>query len=205
MHKGIKYALIITSNGLVGYNSVYVRKLSDMKASEEKTFDAKAYAKDFLFKKLPSQKDKAVDISKLVADLKNNPRQAFAYSHAQNNGDIRFFMVQGQGEILKMDETNAYLKVPGVSSEVVLATEYIIGNAARDGSGIISVDEFNTTMDMNTVSEEINKLIRAEVLPPFESKAKTGNTVDFTGCIELNQTKPLPETLEVIPLILQTK
>lgn len=190
---------------LVGYNSVYVKKLSQLRASEQTTFDARAYARDFLYKKLPAQKDQAIDIGKLCQDLKNNPRQAFAYSHAQNNGDIRFFMVKGKGSIEKMDESNAYLDIPGVPVKVILATEYIIGNAARDGSGIISVDDFNTTMEMNTVSEELNKLIRAEVLPPFKDKAKVGSAVDFTGCIELNQTHPLPDSLEVTPLILQVR
>lgn len=209
MNKGIKYALIVASIGLVAYNSVYVRKLSEVKATvkaeEEKTFDAIAYAKDFLFNKIPAKQDKALPIDKLVADLRYNPRKAFAQSHAQNNGDIRFFMVQGEGVITKIDESNTYLKVEGLSSDVILATEYIIGNAARDGSGLISVDEFNTTMDMNTVSEEINKLIRSQVLPPFEEKAKVGSTVSFTGCTELNQTKALPKNLEVIPLLLQIK
>ena len=205
MHKGIKYLLVIASVGLVAYNSVYVKKLSDVKASEDKPFDANAYAKDFLYKKLPAEKDKAIELSKLVDDLKRNPRQAFSYSHAQNNGDIRFFMVKGKGEIIRLDQSNAYLKVDGVPIKTILATEYIIGNAARDGSGLISVDEFNTTMDMNTVSEELNKLIRAEVLPPFKTKAKTGSAVEFTGSIELNQTRPLPDSLEITPLILEVK
>jgi len=207
MNKGIKYLLITASVALVAYNSVYVKKLSDVKAKEEKAkaFDALAYAKDYLHNKLPIRKVEAVEISKLFSELKNSPRKAFANSHAQNNGDIRFFMIHGQGQVVKIDESNAYLKVAGLPSDVILATEYIIGNAARDGSGIISVDEFTTTMDMNTVSEEINKLIRAEVLPPFESKVKVGDTVDFVGSIELNQTKALPKNMEVIPLILEIK
>ncbi|WP_256009670.1 DUF2291 domain-containing protein [Desertivirga xinjiangensis] len=205
MKKGIKYLLIAVCFVLLAYNSVYVKKLSDMKKTEEKAFDAYAYAKDFLYKKVPAGKDKALDLSQLLADLKNNPRQAFSNSHAQNNGDIRFFMVKGKGQITRIDDSNTYLSLPGSSAQIALATEYIIGNAARDGSGIISVDEFTTTMDMNTVSEELNKLIRAEVLPPFEAKAKQGDIVDFTGCIELNQARSLPDTIEVIPLILEVK
>lgn len=205
MHRFLKYSLVVLSVVLVAYNSVYVEKLSAKKATEETDFDAVAYAKEYLFKKVPAAREKATPLNKLYSDLKTNPRKAFAYSHAQNNGDHRFFMVKAEAEVLKIDQSNAYLKVEGIPSDVILATEYIIGNAARDGSGLISVDEFTTTMDMNTVSEEINKLIRSEILPPFEAKLKVGSKISFTGCVELNQARALPENLEVIPLIVDVK
>lgn len=206
MRKWIKCIIIAAIIALVGYNSIYFKKLSDVKAaSKATTFDAVAYAHNFLHKTVPANTDKAIDLAYLSQTLISSPRKAFALSHAQNNGNTRFFMVKGQGEITKIDEENVYLKVPGVLPKVLLATEYIIGNAARDGSGLISVDEFNTTMEMNTVSEELNKLIRTQVLPPFKSAAKTGATVSFTGCMELQQNKAVPDSLEVIPLILNIK
>ncbi|WP_207425133.1 DUF2291 domain-containing protein [Pedobacter sp. SYSU D00535] len=203
MHKGVKYALFTAAFLLVGYNSIYVKKLSEVKkATETSEFDALAYAKKFLNKTLPANKEKAISLAELTQLLKSNPRKAYSYSNAQNDGNIRYFMVKGEGEILKLDEDNAYLQVAGVAPKVLLATQYILGNAARDGSGLISVDEFTTTMEMNTVSEELNKLIKAEVLPRFKSDAKLGSKVSFIGSVQLNQAKAVPDSLEIIPLIL---
>lgn len=203
MRKWIKYTLLVAIIAFVGYNSIYFKKLSDVKsAAKAASFDAAAYARNFLDKTLPANKDKAIDLPYLSQLLTSDPHKAFSLSHAQNNGNNRFFMVKGEGQITRIDSENVYLNVAGVSPKVLLAIEYIIGTAARDGSGLISVDEFNTTMEMNTVSEEINKLIKTKVLPPFKSAAKTGATVSFTGCIELQQDKAVPDSLEVIPLIL---
>jgi predicted lipoprotein len=87
--------------------------------------------------------------------------------------------------------------------EIKLATQYIFGNTARDCSGLISINDFSNTMDLNNVSEEINKLIRAEIVTPFKATVKEGDVVSFVGAIELSQSKPKTEALEIIPLQLE--
>ena len=206
MSKPIKYVLIAAAIALVGYNSIYIRKLSDVRNAEKALdFDAKAYALHFLHSTLPAHLDKAIDLLPLTQTLASNPAKAFSWSHAQNNGNNRFFLVKGSGRITKIDSEYTYVAVDGVTPKIALATRYIIGTAARDGSGLISVDEFTTTMDMNTVSEELNKLIRNQVLPPFIAAAKTGETLQFTGGLELQQNAAVPDTLEITPMILIIK
>lgn len=189
---------------LVGYNSIYIRRLRDVQhAAKAGTFDAGGYARHFLQATLPPHAGSAIELSLLSQTLSNDSGKAFSWSHAQNAGNNRYFMVRGSGQVVKIDSDYVYVGVRGVSQRVLLATRYIIGTAARDGSGLISVDEFTTTMEMNTVSEEINKLIRTSVLPPFVGMVKTGDEVDFTGCIELVRNKAIPDSLEVTPLILK--
>src|SRR6185312_14063503 len=203
MSKPIRYVLVAAAIALVGYNSVYVRKLSDVRNAEKALdFDAKAYALRFLDTTLPAHPEKAIDLPLLAQALTADPARAFSWSHAQNNGNNRFFLVKGSGKITAIDSEYAYVAVEGVTQKVLLATRYIIGTAARDGSGLISVDEFTTTMDMNTVSEELNKLIRDQVLPPFRTAAKVGDNVRLTGGLELQQNAASPDTLEIIPMIL---
>lgn len=203
MNKWIKCAVVAAAIALVGYNSIYIRKLSDVQnAAKALDFDARAYAQNFLHTTLPAHADRAIDLSLLSQTLTSDAARAFSFSHAQNNGNNRFFLVKGSGRITKIDSEYVYLDVPGVSQKVILAIRYIIGTAARDGSGLISVDEFTTTMDLNTVSEELNKLIRGEVLPPFVAAAKPGNPVGFLGGLELQQNGPVPDTLEITPMIL---
>lgn len=204
MSKPIRYVLVAAAIALVGYNSIYFRKLSDVRNAEKALdFDAKAYALRFLDTTLPAHPDKAIALALLAKTLTADPARAFSWSHAQNNGNNRFFLVKGSGTITAIDSEYAYLAVEGVPQKVALATRYIIGTAARDGSGLISVNEFATTMDMNTVSEELNKLIRNLVLPPFKAAAKPGETVQFTGGLELQRDAAAPDTLEVTPMILK--
>lgn len=203
MSKPVKYMLTALAIVLVVYNSIYIRKLSDVRNAEKALdFDARAYALRFLDTTLPAHPDKAIDVSLLAQTLTTDPARAFSWSHAQNKGNNRFFLVKSQGKITKIDSDYTYVAIENVPQKVALATRYIIGTAARDGSGLISVDEFTTTMDMNTVSEELNKLIRSKVLPPFKAVAKPGETVQFTGGLELQQNAAGSDTLEITPMIL---
>jgi predicted lipoprotein len=203
MSTPLKYALLAAAILFVGYNSIYIRKLSDVRNAEKALdFDAKAYAENFLHTTLPAHPEKAIDLPQLARTLISDPAKAFSWSHAQNNGNNRFFLVKGAGKITKIDSEYVTLAVEGVRQKVALATRYIIGTAARDGSGLISVDEFTTTMDMNTVSEELNKLIRNQVLPPFKAAAKPGDNIEFTGGLELQQNAAVPDFWEITPMIL---
>jgi predicted lipoprotein len=81
-----------------------------------------------------------------------------------------------------------------------LATEFIYGNAVRDVFGAIDLNEFESTADLNKVSEEINKIIRAKVVAPFLQEILTGDRIEFVGVIELNSKHLNFRDLEAIPL-----
>lgn len=201
MNKWIKYTLLLALIVLVGYNSIYFRKLSDVRdAAKAESFDAGAYSVHFLHTVLPASVDKAIDLPLLSRTLSDNPSNAFSWSHAPNDGNTRFFFVKGAGVITRIDSESAALSVEGLP--VVIETKYIIGNAARDGSGLITVDDFTTMTEMNAVSEALDQLIRTEVVPPFLARAIPGARVRFTGGLELHRDKPLPDTLDVIPMTL---
>jgi predicted lipoprotein len=86
-----------------------------------------------------------------------------------------------------------------------IATEYIFGNALRDAAGIIDINEFSNTLDINNVSSEINKIVRKEVLPGFKRVVKQGDTVLFAGAVELNKAHLDLLHIEVIPARLEIK
>ena len=189
---------------VIAYNSVYVQKLSEVKAAEVKPFDAKSYARDYLFKKLPATYGKVPRLDVLLAELNSNPTEAFKkYANSQNGGDIGYFMAAGEGKIINIDESIVSLQTK--AGPVSLATEYIFGNTVRDAPGLISIGEFSNSMDLNNVSEEINKLIKTEIVPPFKKKAQKGDSVSFVGCFELNKSALSLEKIEVIPVSLTLK
>ncbi len=204
LQKIIKYFLILLFFGLLLYNAVYFKKISEMQVSKiETVFDAKAYAKTYLLEKIPAAKKEAVEVSDLLSVMKKDSKKAFSdFSHFQNEGDMKYFFVKGEGNVTAIDEEFVSLKIVS-GTEIKLAIQYIFGNTSRDCSGLISIDDFSNTMDLNNVSEEINKLIKAEIVAPFKTKVQKGNTVSFLGGIELSQSNPKIDKMEIVPLQLE--
>jgi predicted lipoprotein len=204
MNKIIKYVLVIVVVLFAAYNMVYFKKLNEVKASANKTFDAEGYAKIFVNKKLPVALAKAVDINTLIALLQTDADKAFDnYGHALAIGSTRYFMVKGIGKITAVDYDVVQVQTGTDSSNVNIATEYVFGNALRDASNLVNINDFSNTLDLSNVSAEINKIIRTRMLPPFKAKAKPGDNVAFTGAVELNMAHLNTNEIEVIPATLK--
>ena len=204
--KMIKYIITIVIIILVAYNSIYFRKLDEVKTSRAASeFNAALYAQAFWNNKLITRLDKAVDLGQLVAMISADTAKTFeTYSHALGIGNLRYFLVKGKGTIISVNEDDITVLVDSIQSSVKIATEYIFGNAVRDATGLININEFNNTMDFNNVSAELNKIIREKVLPPFKLKAKKGNRIIFTGAVELNKEHVDLSHIEVIPVSIVT-
>lgn len=202
--KAVKYIIAIAVIVAVGYNSVYFKKLDEVKASHSaKEFNAATYAQTFWTNKLVPDLNKAIDITTLNALLSTHPEKTFdTYSHALGIGNLRYFLVNGKGEITAVNEDEVVVSLQGDTTTHVttIATEFIFGNAVRDATGLININEFNNTMDFNNVSAELNKIIREKVLPSFKKQAKKGNKIEFTGAIELNKEHLDLSKIEVIPV-----
>lgn len=185
---------------------MYFKKLDEVKAiSNAKEFDAPTYAKNFYSKKLVPNLSKAIDMNTLIGLVKQDSKSAFdKYSHALGIGNIRYFLVQGSGTITAIDENDATISTTSDTTlqQLKIATEFVYGNAIRDASGLIDINEFKSTMDFNNVSAEINKIIRTTVIPQFKTTAKKGDIVKFFGAIELNQAHLKLDNLELIPISL---
>jgi len=201
MKKLLKYTAGIILIVVLAYNSVYFRKLDAMKASSSK-FDAKAFARNYFNNKLIPSLSGAVEINQLISLLESNKEQTFErYGHVLGIGNIRYFLVKGEGQITSINENDMTIlaKADTATKSIRIATEFVFGNAIRDASGKIDINEFSNTMDFNSVSSEINKIVRAEVLPAFKASAKKGNTVQFAGAIELNKEHLNVDDIELMP------
>jgi predicted lipoprotein len=197
----LKYLLIAATILLLGYNSIEIKPLDKVKKAGQK-FDAVAYARDFLNKKMPPVFEKATSISDLVTALSADKNKAFNdLSHAVSIGNVRHFLVKGEGVISKINEDDIVLTVK--DKMVYIATEFIYGSSIRDAAGLFDIKQFTNNADMNNISAEINKIIRMELLPPFKRKVKIGDTVQFIGALELNQEHPVLDNFEVLPIDLK--
>jgi predicted lipoprotein len=203
-NKVIKYLLLIVLIAFLGYKSVYFRKLDEVKAaSSSKAFNATTFARNFYDTKLLLRTDSAVDLSVLISLLRSEPGQAFEkYSHALAIGNIRYFLVRGEGKVTSIGDyaTAVELTDQSAKANINIATEFVYGNAIRDASGLLNLNDFGNTADFNSISENINSIVRNEVLPGFVAKAKPGIDVSFAGAIELNEKYLDIDSIEVIPI-----
>jgi len=180
------------------YNSVYIKSLQAVRAAN-KGFDVDSYANNYLFKTIPKSTAAFTDLTSLRNALRANPSEAFdAYSHAPSDGDIRYFMVNGSGVVVSKDSGYVWLE-DSEKQGFKLASQYIYGTAARDAAGLVSIDSFDNTMLFNEVSEKINFLIKKQLSPALQQLA-VGDTIRFTGAIELNRKDPILAETAIIPL-----
>ena len=202
--KLIKYILTIALIVFVAYNSVYFRKLDEVKAaSPSKSFNPKSFASDFYKNKLLPRADSAVDLNVLISILKTQPDEAFKkYSNALAIGNIRYFLVKGEGIIHSKSDDAVIVKLKGDRGEtnVNIAIEFVYGNAIRDASGLMNLNDFSNTAEFNSISESINEIIRKEVLPSFVRDADVGSDVKFVGAIEINRKYVDISLIEILPI-----
>ena len=204
-NKMVRYVLIAAGTCFLLYHSVYFEKLSEVRAAEaaEYSFDPEAFARDFWSTALPAQLPEAVNLPELISQLQAAPEQAFAdHSHALGIGNIRYFLVRGEGTVSAVSENRVTLQID--DQAVQLETEFVYGNAVRDAVGTIDISDFSNTMDLNRVSEEVNRIIRTEVIPPFREEVQEGHEVAFAGALELNQKYLQLEEITIIPVSLKT-
>lgn len=204
MNKSVRYLLAVAAIALVGYNSVYIKKLDEVKKGASSAFDAGQYADNFWKEKLiPALPEKAVDLTSLLNDVNANPEKTFkAHAHALGIGNIGFFLVKGAGKVSEVGPDDIALTLTG-GQTVRLATEYIYSNAVRDASGLILITEFENTGDLNNVAKALNEKVRAGTVPLLKQHAKVGATIRFIGAVELNKAHLHTDKLTIIPI--QTK
>lgn len=207
MKKMVRYGVFLLIVAFLAYNSVYFKKLDEVKAGTA-SFNARKYAEDFWIKKLTPALEKSAEAGQLLSLLRTDKDKAFKdHAHALGIGNIKYFLVKGTGKVTEVEENQVLIRVESEHEkpEMRIATEYVFGNAVRDASGTIDINEFSNSMDFNSVSSEINKIIREKVIPPFKSKVKKGDVVEFTGAIELNQEHLKLDNIEILPVSLKIK
>lgn len=206
MNKYIKYLLLVVVVGLVAYKSVYIKKLSTMVIATGDKFDAVTFSKKLWEEKLPAKLDSAIGLTEFIKAVQLNSSDAFSkHSNALGIGNYRYALIKTDAVVTKLGDDDNTLQINSGDSLMIvkLATEFIYGNAIRDASALVDVKDFPNTMDLNNISEELNRTVRKTVLPSFKEKVKKGDKINLTGAIEINKEHLRWTGLEIIPIRLQ--
>ena len=201
MNRILKYTLISFAVLAVIFFSLKIENLKKYKSANSKeTFDATVYAQNFWDEKLPQATENATDFSDFIIQLKLNKEEAFSkFGRILGIAKTHYFMLKGEGTIESVD--NEFLLVKTAKNESLkIATDFIFGNAVRDGSGVVSINNFLNMTDFNNVSVAINKLVKENVVAQIKNSAKPGMKIEFIGATELRLENIDVQNIRIIPV-----
>ncbi len=201
MSKTLKYIVGIVVALLVIYFSVDIQKLDEYKALDKtETFDAEKYAANVWENELPKAFKSAVELTDLTDQLHKDPDHACS-QHGKKLGISKtwYFLVKGEGIIRSIGDEAIVVQLKN-GKQFRLATAFIFGNAVRESSGHVNIDDFINMTDFNNVSVALNKKVRDTIIPDLKRDAKTGANIEFAGAVEINEDQPNTSDLQVIPI-----
>jgi predicted lipoprotein len=182
------------------------RVVSLQLAQQEKadaTFNPKAVAEKFWNERLLKSLDQAVKAEVLLPAIQADVTAARKkFSRSIGVSESYTYFVSGTGRVLAIsdDEITLAVTIGATNAEVSLQVGLLFSNAVRDGTGLLSVNDYPNSQDFNSISEALNRIIEDRVQPPLRETAKVGATIRFVGCAEVNDESSDLKPLKVIPI-----
>jgi predicted lipoprotein len=201
MRKILKYTVGILAAVLLIYLSLDIQNLDKHRASSGPAgFNATIYAAEFWNNSLSLCIGRATELSSLLGLLNENPENAFGkYGRKLGISKTHYFMVKGKGIIEKVDAEYVEVNLND-QRKIKIATDFIFGNAIRDGSGKVNISDFLNMTDFNKVSVAINKLVKEKVVSRLRKYAVVGKTVEFAGAFEISEEDMNLSDILIIPV-----
>jgi predicted lipoprotein len=193
----IATAIVILA--LLLYKSVYFEKL-DVKKQRElvKSFNPKELVSYFWKNKLPGLLKTALPVSTFDSLLKANPDMLIKqYGKTVGISNNSCYLVCGTFETAGSCNGEISLKCK-CNYDYKIQTKYIFNNTARDASGFFRADDFQNSMDFNSVSSEINSLILKEMKTAQTDSLPSGTMIQLAGAIEINK-ESVSREIEMVP------
>jgi predicted lipoprotein len=201
MTKVIKYGIGILAAILVLYFSLDIQNLEKHRASADTAkFNASDFAAKFWNESLSlciAEAPLMVDVLKL---LNENPQKAFeSYGKKLGISKTGYFMVNGKGLIENVEDEFIILALDK-NTKIKIATDFIYGNAVRDGSGKVNINGFLNMTDFNAVSVAINKLVKEKVVARLRKSAAVGKWLEFAGAFEISEENVDISAILILPV-----
>ncbi|HEX4349553.1 MAG TPA: DUF2291 family protein [Verrucomicrobiae bacterium] len=166
------------------------------------TFDPTQFTGAFWTNQLLPSLTKAVKAETLLPAIQADAAAAKTiYSRSVGMGESYFYFLSGTGRVMAISDGEIYLVISNASTntEISLQTGLIFGNALRDGTGLLNVNDYPNSQDFNGISEALNHIVETRVLLKLHDQAKVGVKIFFVGCAEVDESSDL-KPLKVIPI-----
>ena len=200
MSKTIKYIIGVAVAFLIIFLSLDIQNLEKYKAARTAEFNASDYAQKFWNDSLPHCIANAAELSFVMQLLNDNPDSAFEnYGHKLGISKTYYFLVKGKGIIEAVNDESLEILLVN-QKKIEIATDFIFGNAVRDGSGKVNINDFLNMTDFNDVSVAINKLVKEKVVSRLRNSAAAGKNLEFAGALEIRKDEINLSTLFLIPV-----
>jgi predicted lipoprotein len=119
-----------------------------------------------------------------------------------------YYFVRGSGKVIARDRNTIRIALDGPNPAIVaLRIGPIFGNAVRDGSGLLDVNQVPGLHEFNALAAELNKLVESQVLTGLREGADVGAVVTFAGCAEAPESAAPPDQplLTIIPVMAEVR
>ena len=177
-------------------------------AADAEYFDPAVLVEKFCFEQLILSETRAVDAQKLIAAIQEDHAKA-RKTHGRSVGlsSAYYYFISGTGRVARVERNAVALVIrqDADDAEVLLETGPVFGNAVRDGTGLLDVNDYANSQDFNRISSEINRRIEAQVLPTLREDAEVGVTVRFVGCVQVTDETTDLSPLRVVPFIVEAQ
>lgn len=151
-------------------------------------FDAAAFAGEFWSEDLLPAISTATGAGPLLVALRADPAAtAKAHAHRPGLGSAAYYFAHGTGRIAAVERSRLLVEIDGAI--VAIRTGPVFGNAVRDGTGLLDVNQVPGLAEFNALSAEVNRLVETQVQPSLKDAA-VGATLTFAGCAEAPETLP---------------
>jgi predicted lipoprotein len=166
-------------------------------------FNPGQFAETFWRDQLLKSLDQAVPAEVLLPAIQADPAAARKkYARSVGLGDSYDYFLAGQGRVVAVsdDEISLAVTAGGTAPEISLQMGLLFGNAVRDATGLINVNNYPNSQDFNAIAEALNHIVETRVLPPLRAQVKTGLTLRFVGCAEVDDESSDLHPLKVVPV-----
>jgi predicted lipoprotein len=186
------------------FHVVSLEQAGQRKADE--AFDPADFVDRFWTERLVPATDRAVNATELVEAIERDADSARQrYGRTVGLSSVYYYFVFGTGRVVCIEEAYVGLSLRDDQDEVevLLARGNIFGNAVRDGTGLLDVNDFSNSQDFNALSSGINRRIEERVLPALRKNAAVGDTIRFAGCAEIVDEGIDLEPLRIVPFVVE--
>lgn len=183
-----------------------VRLTETGRNSADAAFDAAAFVDQFWTERLVPGTARAVDAAELIAAVERDRESARrTYGRSVGLGSVYYYFVKGAGRVVSIEKDSVGLSLRADQSavQVSLQTGNIFGNAVRDGTGLLDVNDFANSQDFNALSSEINRRIEKQVLPALRKHGAVGDHIRFVGCAEIMDEATDLYPLRIVPIVVE--